>query len=66
MEENLIMDVSGAWVRKDVGSAVQRMNAKADETERLFLDKHQSRLQSSRGSKTALQQGRQKLRGQSR
>ena len=66
MEENLIMDVSGAWVRKDVGSAVQRMNAKADETERLFLDKHQGRLQSTRDSKTALRHGRQKLRGKSR
>ena len=66
MEENLIMDVSGAWVRKDVGSAVQRMNAKADETERLFLDKHQGRLQSSLDSETALRHSRQKLRGQSR
>lgn len=66
MEENLIMDVSGAWVRKDVGSAVQRMNAKADETERLFLDKHQGRLKSSLDSKTTTGHSRQKLHGQSR
>ena len=66
MEENLIMDVSGAWVRKDVGSAVQRMNAKADETERLFLSKHQGRLQSSLNSKTTTRHSKQKLPGQSR
>ena len=66
MKENLIMDVSGAWVQKDVGSAVQRMNAKADETERLFLAKHQGRLQGSLVSKTTAEHSRQKLPGQSR
>ena len=66
MEENLIIDVSGARVRKDVGSAVQRMNAKADETERLFLSKHQGRLQSSLNSKTTAGHSKQKLPSQYR
>ena len=40
MENTLIMDVSGAWVRKRMGSSVQKMNAWADEKERLFLAKY--------------------------
>ena len=40
MENILIMDVSGAWVRKRMGSTVRKMNACADEKERLFLAKH--------------------------
>ena len=38
-----MMDVSGAWVRKEAGSAVERMNAKADKAERLFLARHLGR-----------------------
>ena len=40
MENTLIMDVSGAWVRKRMGSSVQKMAAWADEKERLFLAKY--------------------------
>jgi hypothetical protein len=40
MDDVLMMDVTGAWVRKEAGSAVERMNAKADEAERLFLARH--------------------------
>ena len=40
MENTLIMDVSGAWVRKPKGSCVHRMNAWADKKERLFLAKY--------------------------
>jgi len=31
------MDVSGAWVRKPMGSSVEKMNALANEKERLFF-----------------------------
>ena len=34
------MDVSGAWVRKPMGSNVRKMNQWADEKERLFLAKY--------------------------
>ena len=40
MENTLIMDVSGAWVRKPMGSSIHKMNAWADEKERLFLAKY--------------------------
>ena len=40
MENTLIMDVSGEWVRKRMGSSVQKMTAWADEKERLFLTKY--------------------------
>ena len=40
MENRLIMDVSGAWVRKPKGSCVHRMNAWADKKERLFIAKY--------------------------
>ena len=40
MDNTLIMDVSGAWVRKPVGSNVRKMNQWADEKERLFLAKY--------------------------
>ena len=40
MENTLIMDVSGAWVRKPIGSSVKKLNAWADEKERLFLAKY--------------------------
>ena len=35
-----MMDVSGAWVRKPEVSSAERMNAWADEKERLFLAKY--------------------------
>ena len=40
MDNTLIMDVSGAWVRKPMGSNVRKMNQWADEKERLFLAKY--------------------------
>ena len=40
MDNTLIMDVSGAWVRKPMGSTVRKMNQLADEKERLFLTKY--------------------------
>ena len=40
MDNTLIMDVSGAWVRKPMGSNVLKMNQWADEKERLFLAKY--------------------------
>ena len=40
MDNTLIMDVSGAWVRKPMGSSVRKMNQLADEKERLFLTKY--------------------------
>ena len=40
MKNTLIMDCSRAWVRKPMGSSVQKMNAWADEKERLFLSKY--------------------------
>ena len=40
MDNTLIMDVSGAWVRKPMGSTVRKMNQWADEKERLFLAKY--------------------------
>ncbi|HAO58589.1 MAG TPA: hypothetical protein DEO58_06865 [Alphaproteobacteria bacterium] len=60
MDDVLIMDVSGAWVRKDVGSAVQRMNAKADETERRFLARHLGRVPDTLDPKTACDRDKQK------
>ena len=40
MDNTLIVDVSGAWVRKPMGSNVRKMNQWADEKERLFLAKY--------------------------
>lgn len=40
MENTLIMDVSGAWVSKPMSSSAHKMNAWADEKERLFLAKY--------------------------
>lgn len=44
MDNALIMDVSGAWVRRpgvsSGVSSVEQMNAWADERERLFLARH--------------------------
>ena len=40
MENTLIMDVSGAWVRKPEGSSADQMNAWADEKERQFVAKY--------------------------
>ena len=40
MDNTPIMDVSGAWVRKPMGSTVRKMNQWADEKERLFLAKY--------------------------
>ena len=40
MNNTLIMDVSGAWVRKPMASNVRTMNQWADEKERLFLAKY--------------------------
>ena len=39
MDNSLIMDVSGAWVRKPRVSSVDQMNALADEQERQFVAK---------------------------
>ena len=40
MDNTLIMDVSGAWGLKPMGSTVRKMNQWADEKERLFLAKY--------------------------
>ena len=40
MDNTLIMDVGGAWVRKPMGSNARKMNQWADEKERLFLAKY--------------------------
>ena len=40
MDNTLIMDGSGAWVRKPMGSNVRKMNQWVDEKERLFLAKY--------------------------
>ena len=40
MENTLIMDVSGAWVRKTEASSADQMNARADEKERQFVAKY--------------------------
>ena len=40
MDNTLIMDVSGAWVRKPMSSNVRKMKQCADEKERLFLAKY--------------------------
>ena len=40
MENTLMMDVSGAWVRKPEVSSVEQMNAWADEKERQFVAMH--------------------------
>ena len=44
MENTIIMDVCGTWVHKRMGSSVHRMNAWADEKERLFLAKYPPNL----------------------
>ena len=40
MDNTLIMDVSGAWVRKAEASSADQMNALADEKERQFVAKY--------------------------
>ena len=40
MDNTLIMDVSGAWVRKPEVSSADQMNALADEKERQFVAKY--------------------------
>ena len=40
MDNTLIMDVSGAWVRKSEASSAEKMNAWADEKERQFVAKY--------------------------
>jgi hypothetical protein len=40
MDNTLMMDVSGAWVRKPEASSVDQMNALADEKERQFVAKY--------------------------
>jgi hypothetical protein len=40
MDNTLMMDVSGAWVRKPEASSADRMNAWADEKERQFVAKY--------------------------
>ena len=40
MENTLMMDVRGAWVRKPEVSSVEQMNAWADEKERQFVVMH--------------------------
>ena len=40
MDNTLIMDVSGAWVRKPEASSAEKMNAWADEKERQFVAKY--------------------------
>ena len=40
MDNTLIMDVSGAWVRTPEGSSADQMNAWADEKERQFVAKY--------------------------
>ena len=40
MDNTLIIDVSGAWVRKPEASSAEKMNAWADEKERQFVSKY--------------------------
>ena len=40
MDNALIMDVSGAWVRKSEASSADQRNALADEKERQFVAKY--------------------------
>ena len=40
MDKTLVMDVSGAWVRKTEASSADQMNALADEKERQFVAKY--------------------------
>ena len=40
MDNTLIMDVSGAWVRRPEASSADQMNAWADEKERQFVAKY--------------------------
>ena len=40
MDNTLIIDVSGAWVRKPEASSAEKMNAWADEKERQFGAKY--------------------------
>ena len=40
MDNTLIMDLSGAWVRKPKASSAEKMNAWADEKERQFVAKY--------------------------
>ena len=40
MDKTLVMDVSGAWVRKPEVSSAERMNAWADDKERQFVAKY--------------------------
>ena len=40
MDKTLIMDVSGARVRKPEASSAEKMNARADEKERQFVAKY--------------------------
>ena len=40
MDKTLMMDVSGAWVRKPTASSADQMNAWADEKERQFVAKY--------------------------
>ena len=40
MDNTLIMDVSGAWVRKSEASSADQMNVLADEKERQFVAKY--------------------------
>ena len=40
MDNTLIMDVSGAWVRKSEASSADQRNALADEKERQFVAKY--------------------------
>tara|TARA_B100000963_G_scaffold73298_1_gene61313 strand:+ start:671 stop:871 length:201 start_codon:yes stop_codon:yes gene_type:complete len=40
MDNTLMMDVSGAWVRKTEASSADQMNAWADEKERQFVAKY--------------------------
>ena len=47
MDNTLMMDVSGAWVRKPEVSSAERMNAWADEKERQFVARYLSGLTDS-------------------
>ena len=40
MDNTLMMDVSGAWVRKPEASSADRINTWADEKERQFVAKY--------------------------
>ena len=40
MDNTLIMDVSGAWVRKSEAASADQINALADEKERQFVAKY--------------------------